>query len=283
MTQVLLATDGGAPATAALEVLDAVVARNASIAVRSVVDAPLQLRADAEREAQHAIDVAAGVLTEAGFEVSAEFIEGHPGPEIVRAADAMDADLIVVGAGNHRWLERTLFGSVSTKILHTAATSVLVVHEPLPTVRPAKVLLGIDGSDGSATASDVLTRLLDPGRVEVTVATVATYAVPTLTGPGVGYASGGFTPAIEAEITAAAEATATQAASRLGEAGFQATPVWEMGPPASCLLERARSLEAALVVVGSRGLGSFDRAVLGSVSDQVARHAGATLVARPGD
>ena len=43
------------------------------------------------------------------------------------------------------------------------------------------------------------------------------------------------------------------------------------GQPAEALLGAAT--DAALIVVGSRGLGGFKRLVMGSVSDQVVHHA----------
>lgn len=46
-------------------------------------------------------------------------------------------------------------------------------------------------------------------------------------------------------------------------------------------LEEARDTDAGLVVVGARVRKAIDRALVGSVSDQVARYAPAALIARP--
>jgi nucleotide-binding universal stress UspA family protein len=46
-----------------------------------------------------------------------------------------------------------------------------------------------------------------------------------------------------------------------------------MGKAASEIVELAEELGAGLVVVGSRGLGGIRRALMGSVSDSVVRHA----------
>jgi nucleotide-binding universal stress UspA family protein len=53
-----------------------------------------------------------------------------------------------------------------------------------------------------------------------------------------------------------------------------------VGRPGSQLLKEADSIGADLIVVGSRGLGALSRTLLGSVSDQVLRHAPATFVGR---
>jgi nucleotide-binding universal stress UspA family protein len=46
-----------------------------------------------------------------------------------------------------------------------------------------------------------------------------------------------------------------------------------MGRPDAEILELAEELDAGLIVVGSRGIGSLRRALMGSVSDSVVRHA----------
>jgi len=53
------------------------------------------------------------------------------------------------------------------------------------------------------------------------------------------------------------------------------------GRPDTEIVHTAEELDAGLVVLGSRGLGSVRRAVLGSVSGSVVRHAhGPVLVVR---
>ena len=46
-----------------------------------------------------------------------------------------------------------------------------------------------------------------------------------------------------------------------------------MGKGAVEIVDLAEELDAGLVVVGSRGLGGIRRALMGSVSDSVVRHA----------
>jgi nucleotide-binding universal stress UspA family protein len=48
--------------------------------------------------------------------------------------------------------------------------------------------------------------------------------------------------------------------------------IWE-GDPAESIVEAARSERADVIVVGSHGRGAIGRALIGSVSDQVVRHA----------
>jgi len=71
---------------------------------------------------------ARALLTERAVE--ARFAEGFgdPADAIVKEAEAVGADLIVVGARGLNALERALLGSVSTKVVHNAPCDVLVVR-----------------------------------------------------------------------------------------------------------------------------------------------------------
>jgi hypothetical protein len=55
----------------------------------------------------------------------------------------------------------------------------------------------------------------------------------------------------------------------------------ETGPPANQILERARSLPADLIVMGTHGEGGFRHLVLGSVAEKVLRQATCPLLTVP--
>lgn len=72
---------------------------------------------------------AVAVCKLAGIEPVTHMISSDPADAILDVADAIDADLIVVGSRGEGPAKRVLHGSVSTKVIHHAKCSVLVVKE----------------------------------------------------------------------------------------------------------------------------------------------------------
>lgn len=287
--RVVYATDGGAAAVAARQLIE-LLADRMRVAVRVVAVVPtgapqlrhlsaaFQSEAARRRTADDAADEARAQLAAAGFDVDASVVDGRPARALVDVADEVGADLIVTGSGT-RWVGGRLLGSVSTSLLHTAPQSVLVVHDPPPGA-PAHVVVGTDGSDQAARALTVATGFLDPDRCAVTVVAVAKLMAPTLTPPYTGYATAAPSPEVEQEVLAPARAHAERAADQLASAGFDAHTHVVLGHPVKRLLAEVDHHDAALAIVGSRGLDAVDRAALGSVSDQIVRHTRAALVGR---
>ena len=139
-----------------------------------------------------------------------------------------------------------------------------------------KILLAVDGSESSdAAVAAVASRSLSTG-AEVHVISVA--KPPHFPETFVG---GGGSVELYAEVERSAheraQAAVTRAADglRVGTQGVRRNVTTEVasGSPKRVILERAESIGADLIVVGSHGYGVFDRIVLGSVSHAVALHA----------
>lgn len=77
-----------------------------------------------------ACDVAADWLRAAGLEATPEIRSGDPAHEIVAAAAATRAGVVVVGTRGLTGLRRLVLGSVARNVLLSAPCSVLVVREP---------------------------------------------------------------------------------------------------------------------------------------------------------
>lgn len=125
-----------------------------------------------------------------------------------------------------------------------------------------KVLLAYDGSDGSKRALDAVTRLLRADGV-VTVVAVAE-GVPMLA-----YTATIALPEQEDER----REELAEAEKALGVHGIAATTVLLSGDPASAILGQAESDGADVIVVGTRGLSTAERWLVGSVSTKVLHHA----------
>jgi nucleotide-binding universal stress UspA family protein len=80
---------------------------------------------------------------------------------------------------------------------------------------------------------------------------------------------------LDERSAAAAAQAAEQAAERARQAGFDAAPLVAeaIGPVWQTILDTARERDAAVIVVGARGLSGVQHVLLGSVSEKVIRHA----------
>lgn len=127
----------------------------------SLLDGGRLLRDDVRTH--NVLDKVARQLTSIGLRHSALRVAfGHAGPTIGAIAHEVEASMIVMGLGRHRWLSR-LFGSETvTGILPYADVPVLAVHREARTL-PTSALCAIDFGDSSVTAALTVLRLLEPG------------------------------------------------------------------------------------------------------------------------
>jgi nucleotide-binding universal stress UspA family protein len=145
MKPVLLATDGSPTAeeatTTAIELAEALGSELAIVTVWDIpygavgFGAPLPIDGElarlSEEQARSVNAQAAARAEEAGVETHSLVLRGFPAEEICLAVDQLRPRLLVLGS--HGWgpIKRTLFGSVSTCVLHRAVCPVLVVRKPL--------------------------------------------------------------------------------------------------------------------------------------------------------
>ncbi|MBS7350561.1 MAG: universal stress protein [Comamonas sp.] len=88
--------------------------------------------------------------------------------------------------------------------------------------------------------------------------------------------------AIAEAATQAGEHLMAPAAALLQEAGLPFSMEVVLGEPATVLLDMAHSLQASLLIVGTRGMGVVGRALMGSVSQAILNRADLpVLVVKP--
>jgi nucleotide-binding universal stress UspA family protein len=136
------------------------------------------------------------------------------------------------------------------------------------------VILCTDGSDLALQALRTgLALLRQPDRM--VVATVVELADETLVTGVSGFAGGAMSQAqfdeLRRESFAAGEHVVGQTVDALGLDGTETMVLHGHAGPALCAL--AGEIGASAIVLGSRGRGVLKRALLGSVSDHVVRHA----------
>ncbi len=142
---------------------------------------------------------------------------------------------------------------------------------------PRPILIAYDGSEGARRAIAEAGRAFGPGRAAV-VATVwcslATLAPSAISGlpPGVAQAS---VDQLDAAAEREAAAQAQEGAEAAQAAGFEAEPLAhrEDGAAWAATVALADQLDAAAIVVGSRGLSGVRSALLGSFSRGVVHNA----------
>ena len=268
---------------AALSLLERIAAPERARITAVTVGAPSSPADEEAGASEEVLGPAVAKLREAGFTIDQRLLDGRPADAVLQEIAEGEYELTVLGAGNRSRLGRLLMGSVSTKILHASPSSVMIVQQVSDLDnRPVRVLLGTDGSKHAELAVDRLTGFADQSSLEIGVVSVAEHLMPVVSFPvpRVAYATAGPTPELEQEWLEAAKQVTGRATTKLEAAGFKSAARARLGAPAAQLLEEMDDTEADLIVVGSVGLGAVERAVLGSVSDQIVRQAPATLIAR---
>lgn len=221
---------------------------------------------------------AADHLATAGFKISSNAAKGDPAHEILRRAEEGHFDLIVLGASHSSWLGNVLLGSVSTHVLHHADCPVIVTHRA-PT-GTGRILIGVDGSESSSFALQSAISFLDASKCSVTVATVVPepWTSVAVYPPGLPFGDHKEYQKFQERRVSDGWQLVERMSSDLRSEGFKAEAAVLMGSAGPQLLKEARHIGAEMVVVGARGLGPVKRAVMGSTSDQIMRHAPAVFI-----
>ena len=210
-------------------------------------------------------------------QVQACAVEGEPASVLVRAAATADA--LVLGRHGQSALARRLvgpvLGSVPAHCLDRSTAPVAVVPHRTPAVLPARVVVGVDGSAGSARA--LRWALAHADALGTPLVAVLTWQLTTLPVPS---STAGAVPPLPAWQASAERLlqTSVQEALPGGRAGdVQQVVLHE--PAAAGLLSAVTPDD--LLVLGDRGRGGFARLLLGSTSRQCAEHAPCPVVVVP--
>jgi nucleotide-binding universal stress UspA family protein len=107
------------------------------------------------------------------WEINADESTGSPARQILKKADELRPDLIVVGSQGHSGLGRFFLGSVSHKVVNEAHCSVRVARGTAwKNGAPVRILLGLDGSGASEAAVETMATRVWPLASEARIVTV---------------------------------------------------------------------------------------------------------------
>jgi nucleotide-binding universal stress UspA family protein len=146
-----------------------------------------------------------------------------------------------------------------------------------------KILVAVDGSKASDRAIAKALSLAVPTQSEVVLLTVveplSSYLPEVMMPTGDWVGLRGF-PDIELEkkILIAGETNLQRALETCKAADIECMTRLETGLPRDAICRVAKEEEPDFLVVGSRGLGSVERLMLGSVSDYVVHHSSCAVI-----
>ena len=224
-------------------------------------------------EARLALETHTGkIFQEAGVKYEALIERGHPVEIITRLAAERKMDLIVIGSRGLNGLESFLIGSISEGVLHHAHCPVLIVrgaHAPQQAPPLQNILLASDGSEGAGQAASAALEIAQKFKASLSVLNAQDASL-------FDFGLSPYLPVDSETPTACAEKLLAKITKEVTEqaieAGVPRSFHQETGNPAEIIVGFANRTEADLIVIGSRGLGTFKSLMLGSVSNRVARH-----------
>jgi nucleotide-binding universal stress UspA family protein len=237
-----------------------------AIVPHDVDDAEGMLLADLQRMMHDAAEP----LRTTDRHVDTRVVRGRPATAILDEAASIQPDLLVVGSRGHGPLASVVMGSVSAEVVDHAPCPVLVARHPSVT----RLVVGADGSSSADRALALLRRWpIFAGHP----ATVVTVTEPISSWAG-RISTTVYPVWVDQHESAtdrrgAAQEIGERGAEELERAGISATVELREGDPAEQLIRAAQASEADLIVVGSRGLSTLPRLVIGSVARKVLLHA----------
>jgi len=218
-------------------------------------------------------DLSAFVVAEGrGTGVRAESVclQGNTAREILRDAEAVPADLIVLGTHGRSGFTRLLLGSVTEKVLRHAPCAVLTVPPRSSGTLPAdghvfsRIVVAVDFSDSSQAALKEAVALCQQYGASLTAVHVVE-PVPT-------YADSGI-PGLDADLEREAAYGYLKGLLERVAPGFAAEQVVLVGHAAKGVLQTAATAGADLIVAGVHGRNAMDLMFFGSTANRLVREA----------
>ncbi len=256
--KVLLATDGSEFSAGATRVAFEMSRKcNAELTTMSMVlvgteseGNPVEVLRHAEADARRVLEEVKAEAARGGYETRTELRQGtQPYKEIVRLADDIRADVIVMGRRGRRGLARMMVGESTRSVIGYADCSVLVVPKAAG-VWQKRIVLATDGSRHSDMAAVVAGELAKKCALPISVVSV-------------------LRPQFDDRRRAEGRAAVERVKAALAAEGAAVEGAVLEGDPAAQISEFVQTRGADLVVLGSHGRTGLGRLLVGSVSERV--------------
>ncbi len=139
ISKILVPTDGSEPSMHAAEFAIKLGKKfNAEIITVYVIDRLIidevskvhekqELEEEIKRKAERSLNYVVKSAQIEGLKATSVLLEGQPYDQIIRQAETLNVDIIVMGTTGRRGMERILIGSVAERVIEYAPCPVLVV------------------------------------------------------------------------------------------------------------------------------------------------------------
>ena len=221
-------------------------------------------------EARDDLDAWCGLARAADVPFREVLLDGDPRAQLLAAADAEEADLVVVGArgmGGHA--DALHLGSVTHHLVHHTSRPLAAIPPAARPAWPAPVVVGVDGSEGSFRALAWCQEMAGAVATEVIVVHAEE---PLAEWVPHSNPDSWYQVALE---------HGEEWVAPLRHAGVTARVLVAEGSAVDALTDAATREQAGLLVVGSRGLGGITGLRLGSTALKVLHHGHLPVVMVP--
>jgi nucleotide-binding universal stress UspA family protein len=266
LRRILVPLDGSPEAEAALEAIKPLVgAYDPEVLL-------LHVEKDPEAGAKMPVEVlsAAKALRSSGVQCSMVTREGNPAEEILSVAQERWADVIALSTHGRTGLRRALLGSVAEEVLRASRVPVLVCRPGAAAGTWKTIVVPLDGSARSEEILAEASRMAGLQKAELHLVQAA---LPRVVAGGVGELGVYLPPEDPMPYL---RATAGALAAR----GVTARLVALEGRAATEVVRYAKEVGAGLICMASHGRTGMARLLLGSVAEEILRHAPCPVLVR---
>ena len=211
-------------------------------------------------------------LIESGITPDVRISRGQVADQILREAELVDADIVLMATSGHSGLTHALLGSTTDQVFARARVPVMALSSRTEgDTKVRSILVPRDGSLGSAQALSAAK--------SIARATGARIELLHVVEPLLRYLRGKYIdPQFEEETRVKSEKDMHRLAARLRELGFAANGRAVIGQPAATIVSVADDIDADLIVMATNGMTDLASKILGSVTHEVLRTAHAPLL-----